>query len=102
MLNSKTAFSIAKKELRSLFNAPTAYIVIIVFLVIWEFLFFRNAFLIGEASLRSLFDLLPWMFLFFIPALTMGSISQEKSDGTLELLLTHPIRREEMLAGDRK
>ncbi|MBI2644759.1 Gldg family protein [Candidatus Uhrbacteria bacterium] len=99
MFNFHTAYSIAKKELRSLFNAPTAYIVIIVFLVIWEFLFFRSAFLVGEASLRPLFDLLPWMFLFFIPALTMGSISQEKSDGTLELLLTHPIRREEVLLG---
>lgn len=99
MINIYSAISIAKKELRSLFNTPTAYIVIVVFLVIWEFLFFRNAFLVGEASLRSLFDLLPWMFLFFIPALTMGSISQEKSDGTLELLLTHPIRKEEVLLG---
>lgn len=99
MLNVHTAYSIAKKELRSLFNTPTAYIVIIVFLVVWEFLFFRSVFLIGESSLRSLFDLLPWMFLFFIPALTMGSISQEKSDGTLELLLTHPVRREEVLLG---
>ncbi len=99
MLNIYSAISITKKELRSLFNTPTAYIVIVVFLVIWEFLFFRNAFLVGEASLRSLFDLLPWMFLFFIPALTMGSISQEKNDGTLELLLTHPIRKEEVLLG---
>jgi len=99
MVNIYTTYSIAKKELQALFNAPTAYIVIVVFLVIWEFLFFRSAFLVGEASLRSLFDLLPWMFLFFIPALTMGSISQEKGDGTLELLLTHPIRREEVLIG---
>ena len=99
MKNLKNILTITKKELRGYFDNPTAYIVLIVFLLLWEFLFFRGAFLVGEASLRSLMDILPWLFLFLIPAITMGSISQEKSEGTLELLLTRPIKDWELLAG---
>lgn len=99
MINTEHIFLIAKKELRSYFDNPTAYIVLVVFLLLWQFLFFRQAFLIGEASLRGLFDLLPWLSLLLIPAITMGSISQEKSEGTLEFLLTHPLRDLELLAG---
>jgi ABC-2 type transport system permease protein len=92
-------FTIAKKELKSFFDNPTAYIILIVFLVLWEFLFFRGAFLTGEASLRGMFSLFPWLFLFLIPAITMGSISQEKKEGTLEFLLTHPLRDSELVLG---
>lgn len=99
IINLKNIFAIAKKELRTYFNSPTAYVVLAVFLLLWEFLFFRNAFLIGEASLRGLFYYLPWLFLLFIPAITMGSISQEKNEGTLELLLTHPLRDSELIIG---
>lgn len=90
---------IIRKELKGYFDSPLAYIVIIVFLLIWEFLFFRNVFLVGEASLRILFNFLPWLFLLLIPAITMGSISQEISEGTLEFLLTHPLREIELMAG---
>lgn len=92
-------FSIIKKELKSYFDSPTAYIILVVFLILWEFLFFRNAFLFGEASLRVLFGFLPWLFLLLVPAITMGSISQEKSEGTLELLLTHPLDDKKLLLG---
>ena len=92
-------FTIIKKELKSYFDNPTAYIILIVFLVLWEFLFFRGAFLTGESSLRGMFDYLPWLFLFLIPAITMGSISQEKKEGTLEFLLTHPLRDSELILG---
>ncbi len=98
-INLKNIFAISKKEFKNYFDSPTAYIVITVFLLLWEFLFFRNAFLVGEASLRILMNFLPWLFLLFIPAITMGSISQEKSEGTLEFLLTHPIKDIELIFG---
>lgn len=98
-INLRNIYAITKKEIKSYFDGPTAYIVIVVFLLLWEFLFFRNAFLVGEASLDILFNFLPWLFLLLIPAITMGSVSQEKSEGTLELLLTHPLRDRELLAG---
>ena len=99
MINTEKMLIVARKELKGYFDNPTAYIVLVVFLLLWEFLFFRNAFVIGEASLRGLFDLLPWLALLLVPALTMGSIAQEKNEGTLELLLTHPLRDLDILVG---
>ena len=64
----------------------------IVFLLLWFYIFFRSVFLIGENSLTSLFEMFPWFGLVFISAVTMGAIAKEKDDGTLELVLTHPVR----------
>ena len=99
MFFSRSIFTIAKKEVASLLNSPTGYVILCSFLFLWEFIFFRSVFLVGESSLRSLFSLLPWMFLFLIPCLTMGSFVQEKLDGTLELLLTHPIKESDLIIG---
>lgn len=98
-INFKNILFILKKELKTYFDSPIAYIVLIVFLLIWEFLFFKNVFLVGEASLRILFNFLPWLFLLLIPAITMGSVAQEISEGTIEFLLTHPVREIELLIG---
>lgn len=98
-VNLKNILAIAKKEIRTYFNSPTAYIVLAVFLLLWEFLFFQSVFLVGETSLRGLFNYLPWLFILFVPAITMGSVSQERNEGTLELLLTHPVKDLELLIG---
>lgn len=74
-----------------MFDAPQAYIVLAVFLALWEYLFFPVFIQIREASLTALFTALPWLFIIFIPAVTMRSVSQEKEQGTLELVLTHPV-----------
>lgn len=95
----KNILTIAKKEMRSYFNNPTAYVVVLAFLLLWEFLFFRNVFLIGEISLNGLFEYLPWIFMIVIPALTMGALAEEKSEGTLEFLLTHPLNQAELVVG---
>jgi len=98
-LNGKNILNIVKKELNATFNSPASYIVLVVFLVLWEFMFFRNAFLISTASIRDLFDWLPWLLLVFVPAITMGSISKESDEGTLELVLTHPVKELELVLG---
>lgn len=95
----KNMLTLVRKELQASFNNPTAYIVIAAFLLLWEFLFFRQVFLIGEVSVRSLFDFLPWLLLLVIPALTMGSLAEEKNEGTIEFLLTRPIRPIELILG---
>ena len=95
----KNILTLIRKELQSSFNNPTAYVVIAAFLLLWEFLFFRQVFLIGEVSVRSLFDFLPWLLLLVVPALTMGSLAEEKSEGTLEFLLTRPIQPVELILG---
>jgi ABC-type uncharacterized transport system involved in gliding motility auxiliary subunit len=91
--------TLTHKELKNYFDTPTAYIVLVVFLLLWEFLFFKNAFVVGEANLRGLFDILPWLLLFVVPAVTMGAICQEKNEGTLEWLLSTPINSIEMILG---
>lgn len=95
----RNILTIAKKELRSFFDNPASYVVLTVFLLLWEFLFFRSVFLVGETSLRMLYDLFPWLMLILVPALTMGSIAKEKDEGTLELLLTHPLKEVELIIG---
>jgi ABC-2 type transport system permease protein len=87
----KTIYILFKKELMSYFNSPIAYIFIGVFLIVGNWLFFNTFFLIGQASMRSYFSLLPWIFLFLSPAITMRLWAEEKKSGTIEFLLTLPL-----------
>lgn len=87
------------KELRSYFNSPVAYIVIVVFLVILGWFFTSSLFVNNISSLRTVFDTTPFLLLFFAPAMTMRLISEEKKTGTLEILLTKPIREYEIIVG---
>lgn len=84
-------FALYKKELTSYFNSPIAYIFIAGFLVVGNWLFFNSFFLVGQASLRSYFAILPWLFLFLTPAVTMRLWAEEKKSGTIEFLLTLPL-----------
>ena len=45
----------------------------------------------GYANIDTLFSIAPWVFMFLAPAITMRSYSEEKRNGTIELLLTRPI-----------
>jgi ABC-type uncharacterized transport system involved in gliding motility auxiliary subunit len=98
-MDIQNIYAIFKKEIRGYLYNPTTYIIAGVFLAVWEFLFFQNVFLVGQASVQGLFALLPWFFLLFIPAITMGSIAEETNKETLEILLTHPIRDRELIFG---
>ena len=90
---------IFRRELRSYFNSPVAYVVIVVFLAILGWFFTSNLFLANIASLRIVFELVPLMFLFFVPAVTMRLLAEEKKSGTLELLTTKPVRDVEIVLG---
>ena len=80
-----------KKELKYYLNNPIGYIVVALFAVFANFLYVKDIFVVGSASLRSFFSLLPWIFLIFIPALTMRIISEERRTNTIETLLTLPV-----------
>lgn len=90
---------IFQKELRSFFNSPVAYIVIVVFLVILGWFFTSNLFIANLSSLRTVFEMTPFLLLFFAPAITMRLISEEKKTGTLELLITKPVTESEIIIG---
>jgi len=95
----KNIITIFKKELASYFNSPIAYIFVAVFLIVSNWLFFQNFYLIGQANMRSYFMILPWIFLFLAPAITMRVWAEEKKSGTIELLLTLPVKDWEVVLG---
>lgn len=92
-------FAIFKKEFKSYFNLPIAYIYITVFLVLSGWLFLRVFFIAGQASMRNFFGIMPWMFLFFVPAITMRIWAEEKKLGTIEILMTLPVKDHQVVLG---
>jgi ABC-2 type transport system permease protein len=82
---------IFKKEFKSYFVSPIAYIVIGIFLLVTGWFFFTPFFLFNQASLRNFFALLPIVFSFVVPAVTMRLFSEELSVGSYEILLTMPV-----------
>jgi len=88
--------SIALHEIKSFFGSPIGYLVIALFLLfnglfLWVFDGEYNILQSGFADLSPFFTLSPWIVLFLIPAVTMRSFSDEKKQGTIELLLTKPL-----------
>ncbi len=88
--------SIALHEIKSFFGSPIGYLVIALFLLfnglfLWVFDGEYNILQSGFADLSPFFTLSPWIILFLIPAVTMRSFSDEKKQGTIELLLTKPL-----------
>jgi len=80
-----------KKELNYYLNNPIGYIIIVLFAIFANFLFIKDIFLVGTASMRPFFGILPWLMIVFIPALTMRILAEEKRGNTIEILLTQPI-----------
>ena len=95
----RNVLAIFRRDLRSYFNSPVAYVVIVVFLAIIGWFFTSNLFLMNVASLRVVFELVPLVFLFFIPAITMRLLAEERKSGTLELLTTKPVLDLEIVLG---
>jgi ABC-2 type transport system permease protein len=95
----QNVISIARKEIRSYFTSTIAYVVITVFLLITGWFFSTNLFLVNQATLRAAFGIIPIIFIFFVPAITMRLISEEKKSGTIELLVTMPIKDYEIIIG---
>jgi len=91
--------TVAGREFRSFFDQATAYILLVVFLVANFFFLFRAALATAEASLRPMFDLMPWLLLFFVPAVTMRSIAEDRATGIDELVLAQPIYELDYLLG---
>ena len=93
------ALVISRREIRTYFNSPVAYIVVPVFVIITGYLFFTQLFLEKQADMRGFFNIMPLLFMFMIPAITMRLLADEKASGTLELLITMPVRDWEVVVG---
>lgn len=112
------AWAVFKKEMRLYFSSPIAYVVLAIFALVAGW-FFYNVFgyyvilsmqaamnpmmgrdlSVTEGVLRPLFQNISVILLFLLPLLTMRLFAEEKKSGTMELLLTYPVRDGEVLMG---
>jgi ABC-2 type transport system permease protein len=96
----RTTIAIANRELRAYFLTPGGYIIIALFLLAAGLVFFVFSFRSGEiASLRTVFGIGTWLLTFIAPAVTMRLFSEELRMGSMELLMTAPVREHEVVLG---
>ncbi len=93
--------AVARKELGAYFSSPVAFLFLGVFLVISMFVFFwvENFFARNIADVRPLFDWMPVLLIFLVASLTMRMWSEERRSGTLEFLLTAPVKISQLVIG---
>lgn len=92
-------FIIFLKEFRAYFNSPTAYVVLVVFLLISGWLFASTIFINDQVTIRQFINNVPLLYIFFLPAISMRLIAEEVKVGTMELLATMPIKDYEIVLG---
>lgn len=92
-------WSVARQEFRSYFDHATAYILAVAFLGLALFLTFRPLYAQGAATLRPLFDVLPWLLAVFVPAITMRSLAEERRSGTLDWVMSQPVTEGGLIVG---
>ena len=113
----KAIFTILKRELRSYFASPIAYIILVVFLVLSGMFFFfyletfmrsqfdpryqlfREKLNLNDFVIRPYFGTISVVLLFMIPLITMRLIAEERKNFTTELLFTSPVRVSEIVLG---
>jgi ABC-2 type transport system permease protein len=85
--------AIIRRELKSYFVTPLAYVFIVIFLVLMgTFTFNLGGFYErGQADLQAFFNFHPWLYLFLVPAIAMRLWAEERKTGSIELLMTLPI-----------
>ena len=100
VLNSlRHTLAFAGRELYTYFVSPIAYVVAFGFLLIMGFLFALIVTTSNEASLRGTFGNMGVVLLLMSPVLTMRLIAEETRTGTIELLMTSPVRDWEIVVG---
>src|ERR1700737_569971 len=82
-----------RRELRSYFATPLAYVFIVIFLVLTGVFTFQVGGFVerGQADLQTFFRWHPWLYLVLIPAISMRLWAEERNSGSIELLMTLPI-----------
>jgi ABC-2 type transport system permease protein len=90
----RTVGIIMRRELASYFATPLAYVYILIFLLLANaFTFYLGGFYeLGQADLGAFFGFIPFLYLFLIPAIAMKLWAEERKTGSIELLMTQPVR----------
>lgn len=90
---------IFSRELEAFFDAPIAYVYTSVFLVLSCATFMNAFFLNGVLEMAPYFDVLPYLLIPFIPAMTMRTWAEERTQHTFELLMTLPMKSLQVVLG---
>ncbi len=90
---------IALKEFKSYLSSPMAYIVTGIFLFATGFFFSISPATLQETSINGFLQAGVILLLLFCPLLTMRLLAEERKMGTMELLLTIPVRDSEVILG---
>jgi ABC-2 type transport system permease protein len=100
-MDCRNTAAIFKRELKSFFESPVAYVFLVVFLLLTGFFTFRFShwYEMGQADLRWFFFWHPWLFLILVPAASMRLWAEERRTGTIEILLTLPITMTQAILG---
>src|SRR3989338_11102854 len=100
-MSNNRILTITKKELWAYFSSPTAFIFLGAYLLASLFTFFwvEKFFSRNLADLRPLFEWMPVLLIFLCSTVTMRMWSEEKKMGTVEFLLTLPIKTHEIVLG---
>jgi ABC-2 type transport system permease protein len=103
---ARNVYTIAVRELRSYFDSLVAYVVLGGSMAALGLYFFTDLPLtpsfwrIDRASMSHMFEFFPlWLSVIVIPLVTMRALAEEKRSGTLELLITMPVRDSEVILG---
>jgi ABC-2 type transport system permease protein len=86
------------KEVRTLFTSPIAYAVIAVFVVLSGYTFTVSLIVAKQATLVHIFFQSAVQLILLVPLITMRQFAEERRSGTLELLLTAPLREIDIVA----
>src|SRR5882762_11855317 len=113
----RNVWIICSKELRSYFVSPIGYFLLVMFAVIFGYFFWTDLFYVMQATMQAQMEGEPFpmdineqvirpllsnmnvIALFFIPMITMRLFAEEKRSGTIELLVTSPVRDIEIILG---
>jgi ABC-2 type transport system permease protein len=89
--------TLTAKEVQALFTSPIAYAVIAVFIVLSGYTFTVTLFVSKQATLVHIFFQAAIQLILLVPLITMRQFAEERRSGTLELLLTAPVREIEIV-----
>lgn len=93
------AIPIARRELSSYFYSPIAYVAMTLFLLASGVVFWNDFQPGAPAAMRTIFEWMVWMLVVIIPVLSMGLLAQEWATGTIETLMTAPLRETDVVLG---
>lgn len=91
--------TIARKELKVYFVSPLFYVVTALFVLAYGFFFAINTISSQTVDFSTTVNIVTFVMVLLAPLVTMRLISLEKQQGTIELLLTNPVRDIELVLG---